>query len=63
MGGSRGAGLDAGLLGSGVGICLAASFPTTLAPPPGSTEVVDVFTVFKNTLWGGDRGEKSANTF
>ena len=27
MGGSRRAGLDAGLLGSGVGTCLAASFP------------------------------------
>lgn len=35
--------------------------PTTLTFSP--SEVVDVFTVFKNTLWGGDRGEKSANTF
>ena len=54
------------MLGSwavGWGLVLQPPLPTTLAFSPLKSKVVDVFTVFKNALGGGDRGEKSANTF
>ena len=59
-------GVLAWMLGSwavGWGLVLQPPLPTTLAFSPLKSKVVDVFTVFKNALGGGDRGEKSANTF